>query len=277
VIDFSAWLMRYAGGAGISILVISMTIGVLALIVRNTKRYMIYIPAAFFILSLSISLLYPRVITPLFYKTSGITDEALGEKIDSLLNKAGLRTKNIFILNKSEYEVSANAYLVGTGTERKIYLYDTLLKKFSHDEILSILAHEISHYREEHMLIGILLGTLSMLLVIPLFNIFSKFLFGRDIKEMTDSANHPSLVICLIMIIFLSNPFENAVSRFMERRADKYSLELTGKPEVFITMKVQLARVNRSYLLPHPVYSWFYGSHPTIIERIKMAEDFGNK
>ena len=273
-IDLSLWLARHGGSILISAAVISISLGILAVIIQKSRRYHLFIPVAFFILSITFTILYPRVITPLFYNTSRVEDPVLNEKILDMCGRAGITVSDVYVLHTGAYSLAANAYLTGMGSQRRIYLYDTLLTRFTSGEILSILAHEMCHYREEHMLIGISLGAMGIFFLFPLLGGISRLLWGKDLREMTEPKNHPALVLLLGMILFFANPLENSLSRIMERRADRYSLELAGDPATYITMEINLARTNKSNLLPHPFFSWFYGSHPTVMERIRSADDY---
>jgi len=272
--DFLTWFSRYSVSAVISIFSTAVLISLIVIVIKKTRKYCFYIPVIFFIFSVMYTILYPRFITPIFYETVEIKNPALEQSILKMSEKAGVEIKDIQVINKSRYSSALNAYLIGIGTERKIVLYDTLLEKFSNDQILAILAHEMGHYTEEHMFIGLLLASLGILAALPLFVLLSKFLFGKGLVELLREGKYPHFLLILILILFAAKPVKNSISRYMEYRADKFSLEITEKPDVFISMKVNLAKTNHSYLLPHPLYRWFYYTHPTILERIRNAENY---
>ena len=272
--DIYTWIIRYLSAGAISILLTVLAITILLVIVYRTKRYYFYIPMAFLILGLTFTTIYPRFITPLFYDTVKLPENDLKIKIFKLLQKADVEIDDIYIINKSRYSVSANAYMTGFGPDRKIYIYDTLLQNFSDDEVLSVIGHEVCHYVKDDMLTGLLLGAVGILLALPLLNYISIYFFRRNLKSLAHPDSHPALLILLIITIFISKPIENSISRRIEHRADVYSINFTGKPDTFIEMKKRMARINKSYLLPHPVYAWFYYTHPRILERIKIAEEY---
>ncbi len=276
-ISFFTWLLRFFSSSLISIFIISLSFAIISSVVLKTRKYFLYIPVIFFVLSILISIIYPRFITPLFFETKKISDPVLKEEIFKLTARSNINIEDIYIIHKSKYNSAANAYLAGTGAERKIFLYDTLLDKFSHKEILSIVAHEILHYKKEHMLIGILLGTLGVLIAIPLFNIFSEKITDKSIKELARAENHPQLFLLIVIFVFFTKPVENSISRKIEEQADRYSIEMTNDPQTFIEMKIKLAKINKSFLLPNPVYSWFYHTHPDVLERIRIAESYKKK
>jgi len=266
------WLFRYLSMTIISIFFISVSISIMSILVLKTKRYIIHIPILFLIISLFFSVLFPRLIIPLFYDTVKLSKNELRIKTKRLLKDANINVKDIYVINKSKYSGVANAYMSGFGPDRKIYLYDTLLQKFSDDEILSIVGHELCHYIEEHMLIGIILGSFSIILVLLLLEKLSNYLIMKNLKFLVQPEGHPTLLILMIMIIFVSNPIQNSISRYMERRADIYSINISQQPDIFIKMKTNMAKNNKSHLGVHPVYSWYYHSHPSTLERIKIAD-----
>lgn len=273
-IDIYTWIFRYLSAGVISILLSVIAITILSVIIYRTKRYYFYIPIVFLILSLTFTIIYPRFITPLFYDTVKLPDNDLKIKIFKLLRKTGVEIDDIYIINKSRYSVSANAYMTGFGPDKKIYIYDSLLHNFNDNEVLSIIAHEVSHFVKEDMLIGLLLASGGIFLILPMLNFISIYFLGRNLKSLVQPENHPALLMLLIITIFISKPIENSISRRIEHRADLYSINLTEDPDTFIEMKKRMAIINRSHLLPHPVYVWFYYTHPRILDRIKIAEEF---
>lgn len=276
-IDFGLWFIRHMSQLGISLIVISLIVFLFITVIGKIRKFYLVIPVLFLVIGLSISIIFPRFITPLFYDYIEIKDQVLSEKIFSMARKADVEINEIKVINKSQYSNRANAYLTGIGGKRRIVLYDTLIKNFSQDEILAILAHEMCHYVEEHMLIGISLASSGMILFLILLNLISKYVFSKDIQKMIEPMSHVQLYILIIVMLFFISPIENTISRTMEKRADSYSLKMVEQPETFIKMKVKLARKNKSLLLPNPIFTWFYYSHPAILDRIRSAEIFLEK
>jgi STE24 endopeptidase len=271
-IDFMTWFIRHWASSAISLILVSLFLSLILIIINKTKKYIFTVPVTFAVIALSLSVLYPRIITPLFYETGKVEDPALKGKIMDLVERAGIREAEIHLLYKSRYRMTANAYFTGTGPRREIYLYDTLLKKFDHDEIITILAHELVHYNEEHVLIGIILGAAGFFLLLPLLNFAAVFLFDRDIKWFTLPEGLPALIFTLTIILYFIKPIENSISRIIEKRADTQSFELIEKREVFIEMEKKLAVINRSNILPNPFFAFFYYTHPPVLDRITNAE-----
>jgi Zn-dependent protease with chaperone function len=268
---FPSWLGRYAAMSLIRIVFMTFLFSVIFYTVARVRRYLVVIPVVFFILSIAVTVMYPRYITPLFYDFPKIEDDALAAKISDMAKRGGVEIKDIQVINQSRYRLTANAYLVGFGGERRIVLYDTLLKNFSHAEILSILAHEMCHYTEEHMLIGITLGSAGIVITLLVMRVLLMWLFNTSLRSFAVPERYPLMILMITVLLFFSMPIENSISRFMERRADRYALELTGDAQTAISSQVKLSRMNKSNILPNPVYTWFYSSHPTALERIRTA------
>ncbi len=270
--DFLTWMARHWASVSISILLFSLSLSLILTLINRTKRYRISVPLVFIAIALFLSVVYPRVITPLFYETGKIDDPVLKAKILNLVERAGIKEADIHVVYKSRYRLTANAYFTGTGPRREIYLYDTLLKRFTHDEILTILAHELVHYNEEHLLIGVLLGAAGLFFLIPLLNFTAVKLFHCDIKWFTFPEGLPALLFTLSIMLYFIKPIENSFSRIIEKRADIKSLELIENCKAFTKMETKLAVINRSNILPHPLFVFFYNTHPPVLDRIKSAE-----
>jgi STE24 endopeptidase len=222
-------------------------------------------------------LIYPVAILPIFYDIKSIDNPVLEKEILTLTQKADIKVDNIYIINASDYSKHTNAFFVGFGAHKKIYLYDTLLKSNSNPEIISILAHEIAHWVYDHNLKGIILGFILYLSVFAAIY----FCVTRYLIEADGSAKKiylPSIipVYLLFFIIFssITNPIEMIASRKMEINADIYSLNITDDPDTFISSNIKLAKDNSSRLNVNKVSGFFRRSHPTTIERIKLGERY---
>ena len=275
--SFLVWLFRYLGSSLLEILIISGAGFILVVVIKRVKKYIFFIPMVVFGMSLLYLITYPRLITPLFYDEVKIENPILSEEINNLAVKAEIDSSQIKFLNTSQDSLMVNAYFIGFGPFRRIILYDTLLEKFSVKEILAILAHEMGHFKEEHILVGLSLACLGSFLGLLLIDFMSLFIFNFRLRELVIKEKFFHIIFILILTFFLIKPIKNMVSRNIETRADKFSLEITSEPETFINMKVKLALQNKSNIAPNPVYAWFFYTHPPILERIRYAEEFYKK
>jgi STE24 endopeptidase len=254
-------------------------IGALTLsVIRKFKFYSVFIvPIGGLIIALSMLIIYPIVILPMFYDIKIIEDPLLEKRIVELGDKTGVTVDKIYVINESEYSNHTNAFFVGFGNHKKIYIYDTLIKNNSESEVVSILAHEIGHWAYNHNMKGVVLGfLLSLCGFLIILYIVKKMQAesGYVIGEIHSPSMIPLYLLLFVIISNITNPIEMTVSRTMEKHADYYALETTGDPDSFISSEIRIARDNRSRLNRHSIPAFFRSSHPPAIERIKMGIDY---
>ena len=224
--------------------------------------------------------LYPVLIAPLFNKFEPIKDEALREKINALMDKVGLKTKGIYQVDEGKRSKHTNAYFTGIGKTKRIVLYDTLLSSHTEDEIVAVLAHEIGHWKKKHIL-----KQLSFMIVASLVLLYFIYLivswpflysaFGLNVTPVYAGLFLVSLY--LSSAGFFLSPIGAAVTRRYEREADRMAFDLTGTAKPMINALKRLAKDNLTNLHPHPLYVWFYYSHPPLIERIEYLQTMDNQ
>lgn len=262
-----------------------LTLGFISLIgsaalvlVKKFRFYSVFIvPSAGLAVGLVMVILYPLFIIPLFYDVRTIDNPSLEKRIELLALKSGVTIDKIYVIKESDYSSHTNAFFVGFGSNKKIYLYDTLIKTNTEQEVISILAHEIGHWNYNHNLKGMLAGFLLSLAVFVLIYYIVKKIHegpGSDGSEMHSPSLIPLYLLLFIIFSGVTDPLEMALSRKMEMDADYYSLEITDDPDSFISSEIKIARNNSSRLNRHPLPAFFRGSHPLAIDRIRMAEGY---
>jgi STE24 endopeptidase len=215
--------------------------------------------------------LYPVVILPLFNKFDPIENTVLENRIRALMQKVGLRAKGIFKMDASKRSKHTNAFFVGLGRTKRIVLFDTLLASHTEEEILAVLAHEAGHWKKRHVLR--MLVPLEILSFISFYAV-AKFLdwpliyqtFG--FQELNTYVGLFLIGTFISLLGFFAGPLESAISRRFEREADDFALELIGTGKPMTSALKRLASDNLANLSPHPLYAWFYYSHPPLVERI---------
>ena len=255
-------------------------IGFLYILKIFKKSWIILVPFSSVLIGLTVSILFPIYITPLYYETYEISEGSLKIKILNLCKKEEINLSNIFIIKESEYSNHTNAYFTGWGNERKIFLYDTLVKNHSEDEIVSVLGHEIGHWKNNHQIKDIIYS--SILLFLGCFLIDKLFFSAKNenslfLKEIYNPSSLPFIILIFGILNFLVTPIENYMSRQDETEADLEALILTEDVDSFISTEIKMAKDNKSRLNPHPLIVLFYYSHPKTIDRIQLAEDFRKK
>jgi STE24 endopeptidase len=214
----------------------------------------------------------PTWIMPLFNKFKPLEEGELKEKILSYAHSVNFPVQDIVIMDGSRRSSKSNAFFTGFGRNKRIALFDTLVTNHTVPELVSILAHEIGHYKKKHILQGMILGILHMGVLFFLLSIFISHqgLFDAFYME------HRSIYAGLIFFGLLYTPVETLLSIFMQRlsrkneyEADLFAVETAAQPEIMIQALKKLSRHNLSNLTPHPFYVFLNYSHPPVLERIK--------
>ncbi|CAN5826491.1 hypothetical protein BH24ACI5_BH24ACI5_09520 [soil metagenome] len=216
--------------------------------------------------------LAPIVLLPLFYKFTPLDRPELSERVVALSRQAGVPVLGVYVWGLGAKTRRANAALTGSGGTRRILLSDTLLAHYSDDEIEVILAHELAHHAHHDIRNGILL---EFGLLLGAFYAASAALLAwwqpLGLSGPADPAGMPLLLLAAGGVLLVTAPLVNAFSRANERRADRFALTLTGRPEPFISAMRRLGAQNLVEEEPSRGTVWLFHTHPPIEERISMA------
>ena len=220
--------------------------------------------------------LYPMLIVPLFNKLSPLEDGPLKERLMALSDRAGFKAKTIQVIDGSKRSGHSNAYFTGFGRFRRIVLYDTLIEQLSEEELEAVLAHEIGHYKKGHIPKMIVLSgamTFAGFWVIDFLLNSSAFFESFGFAGFgADSRGDLGIAMLLFSMLgglatFWIGPIFNAMSRKHEYEADAFARDAVKGWEPLGGALRRLSEKNLSNLNPHPTYSGFHYSHPTLLER----------
>ena len=237
----------------------------------NTFYELWWLPFAIivFLFSVVLAKIVPVVILPLFYKVTPIDNEELKERIIRLSNEVGMKVENVFTFNMSKNTKKANAAFTGLGKTKRIILGDTLLENFSNDEIETVIAHELGHYKNKHIVKNIIISTVSSFITFYLIaELYSISLDWFGFITITQISAIPLLSLWAMVIGLIQSPISNIISRKFEYEADEYAVKSTGKKEAFSTTLEKLTEQNLGDKEPHPLVEWFFYSHPSVKKRI---------
>ena len=259
---------------------ISIVIGVLLItpllvfIMLYPSNFWIYFWVVISLFLIFINMFYTSLIVPLFNKLEVLEDGDLKEKLNSYANKVGFALSNIFVIDGSKRSTKANAYFSGFGKNKKVVLYDTLIKNHTNDELVAVLAHEIGHYKLRHIISNMIFSILSTGLMLY---IMSNFLYNSEISYALGgniSFRHFEIFAFLILYTpvdrFISI-LMNIKSRKNEYEADNFAVKTYKKLPMISALK-KLSRDNLSNLTPHPVYEFLNYSHPSLSKRLDAIE-----
>jgi len=214
----------------------------------------------------------PTFIMPFFNKFEPLKDKELEAKVMAYAQKENFSLKGLYQMDGSKRSSKSNAFFTGFGANKRIVLFDTLIEKHSHEELLVILAHEMGHYKKKHIQQAIILSILTSGLMLY---VLSLFLNSEPLFEAF-SMEHVSVYASLIFFGLLFAPVEfvlslvmHVLSRKNEFEADAYAIKTTGLTDAFITALKKLSVDNLSNLTPHRLKVFLEYSHPPILDRIK--------
>ncbi len=219
-------------------------------------------------LMIAMTVIYPAFIAPLFNKFEPLPQAPLKTRIEALLAKCGFESKGLYVMDASRRSTHGNAYFTGFGKAKRIVFFDTLLQNHTPDEILSILAHELGHYKLGH--IGQRIAESAILTLLGFGVLY--WAFASGVTGQFGLPRDPGLVLILILIalgpvMHVISPLTSFLSRRAEYQADGFAKAMAG-PEPMISALTRLSRDNLSTLTPDRLYALFYYSHPPVPARI---------
>ena len=268
--SFLAWIWEDVKGVLVS-LVIGIPVMLLFYYSLNRFGGDWWLPFAIimFLISVLLARVVPVFILPLFYKITPLEDVDLKERIKLMAGEAGIKVENVYKFDMSKNTKKANAAFTGIGKSKRILLGDTLLDNYTKEEIETVIAHELGHYKKKHIIKNIMIGTISSFVTLFLIAfIYEKSIDWFEFTARTDIAALPLLSLWGMIIGLVLTPVSNIISRKYEFEADEYSVTTTGKPDEFINTLEKLNEQNLGDNEPNPFVEWFFYSHPSVKNRI---------
>ena len=277
--SFGSWMGDLLKGLGVS-LVFGAVIGALALLgIRKVRRWWLVLWAVSIPLIVLLVVVQPIVLDPIFNKFEPLHDQVLRQKLVDLASKAGIEGGRVYQVNKSKQTKTMNAYVNGIGPTNRIVMWDTLLAKMNHDEVLAVMGHEMGHYVMKHIWKGLAFSLALSFLIFFLAQRIHDWGLARygprwGFTEKGDPASLPWLLLIVSVISFLLSPVISGYSRTMEHKSDMFALELTHLNEPLATAFIKMAEDSKRDPSPHPFIKFWRYSHPPIAERIPFALNY---
>lgn len=223
-------------------------------------------------LQLFMSFVSPIILLPLFNKFTPLPDGPLKTSLAAYAAGQGFRMEGIFVMDGSKRSSKANAFFTGFGRFKRIVLFDTLIEKFTVEELTAVLAHEMGHYKKRHVLLFTVLGVAQTGLMLRLVSFF----MGNAGLFSAFGMEHVSVYASLVFFGFIYSPvsfllgiLSNWLSRRSELAADAYAVRTGGGPEAFGAALKKLAADNFANLTPHPFKVFLEYGHPPVLERLR--------
>ncbi len=239
------------------------------------NQFWLYAWGIISVFTLFITFFYSTLIVPLFNKQIPLPDGDLKEKITHYTKKVGFTLSNIYVIDGSKRSTKANAYFSGMGKQKRITLYDTLIQDLTHDEIVAVLAHEVGHYKKNHVIFNLILSVLLTGFTLWLLSLFIKNPLLSEALHVSTPSFHIGLLVFGILytpISEITGLAMNFLSRKFEYQADEFAKKTAGSTPMISALK-KLSKNSLSNLTPHPLYVFVHYSHPTLLQRIKKLSD----
>jgi STE24 endopeptidase len=267
------WLRNYTLSNVLTIaLGIVLNVGLFWIIWHTGHYWWLIAAAAFFVVSIILGRLAPVVIMPLFYKVERIENPELDARMKRLAEGTGITIEGVYRLGLSADTQKANAMLAGLGRTRRVLMGDTILEKFTPEEIEVIFAHELGHHVHKHIPKMIATGVLVSLAGFYIIDRVITAWAGIPTAADTPTSALPLVMFTLTVFSLVISPLQNAISRFYERQCDRYALKRTTNPTAYRSAFWKLARLNKADTEPHWLEVVMLHSHPPISDRLALAK-----
>ena len=221
--------------------------------------------------------LFVHVIAPMFNKFTPLEEGELRSAIEKYTAKVNFPLARIDIMDGSKRSAHSNAYFTGFGKSRRIAIFDTLVEKHSTNEIVSVVAHEVGHYKLKHVLQGTILGIIETGIMLFAFNLIMNDISLFQVFGVSQLSVHAGIVFFSMLyapVSMFTSIVTTAISRKNEYEADKYSYDTTNNREALVSMLIGLSANNLSHLTPHPLKVFLSYSHPPVVDRIKAVNQY---
>jgi len=228
---------------------------------------------------LFMNMFYTQLIVPIFNKLKPLPEGELKDAIEEFSKKANFPLTKISVIDSSKRSTKSNAYFSGLGKKKRIVLFDTLIEKHTVSELVAVLAHEIGHYKKKHILKGLFTGLIQTSALLYLLYLFLGYSIFQEAIGATESSFHMGIVVFGLLyspISLILGLFDNYISRKNEFEADAFAARFGLAGALSDALK-KLSADNLSNLTPHPVYVFFYYSHPPLINRLQSISNIQMK
>jgi STE24 endopeptidase len=269
------WLVDWGKGVGVSVAITSLALLAFVEIAAAFPRaWPVVAGAGAALLVVLLSLLGPVLLEPLFNRFRALEDTALDDDLRELARRAGAGVREILVADASRRTKKENAYVSGLGRTRRVVIFDTLLARAAVRDVRLVVAHELGHWRDRHMMKGTALagaGAAAMVVILWALLQSDTVLHAISATGPADPQIAPFVLLVAAVLELVAQPFGAALSRRWESDADRASVELTGDREGFAAMTRGLAVSNLSDLAPGRLAYALLFSHPSPPERIAAA------
>lgn len=267
--SWSAWTVDVVKGELIAVVTTSLAVIALVGCVRRWPRAWPAVAGAlaatFVVLG---SFVYPVLVEPVFNQFESLPDGPLRTEVLALADREGVAVDDVLVADASRRTTTLNAYVSGFGHTRRVVLYDNLVDGTPRSEVLSVVAHELAHAKHGDVVTGTTLGAAGALVGVGLLGLV---LVGDGRRDLRRAGTVPCLLALVALATLATAPVQNGISRKLEARADETALEQTNDPQAFVALQRRLALRSHADPTPPAWSQFWFGSHPTVLERVGIA------
>ncbi len=266
---FSDWIIENLKELIVSSIIIFPIAFVFYYLIKNYEYWWLILTLIVFTFTILLARIAPTLIFPIFYKFKELDNENLKIKLTQLCQKLEIPFKGIYSFDLSKSTKKANAGFTGISKSKRIILSDTLIENFTDDEILTVFAHELGHYKKGHIMKNILIGFVSTFLNFYLAaHFYELLLYKFNFQSISQISALPLLFLILSVLSIVFMPVTNFILRKFEYEADEFAVKTTNDKESFIAALNKLSKINLSDENPNPFIEFIFYSHPSIKKRI---------
>jgi STE24 endopeptidase len=276
----SGWIADLLKGFGLSLVLEACALELIYLLLAvQPQTWWLWVALVMLFFSVIMANLAPILIFPLFYKFKPLPEGELTTRLMALAQKASTRVRGVYSMEMSSKTTAANAALMGLGNTRRIVLGDTMLDRYSTDEIEVVLAHELGHHVHRDIWKLIISQAILTLVGLYIVNLLLHWVVNslHHYQALTDPATMPFLFLLMGLYGLIVMPIGNSYTRHVEYQADEYALETTRKVEAFKSAMTRLANQNLADADPSPLVEFLFLDHPSIKNRLRHADTFAQK
>src|SRR5438874_4645424 len=275
-----SWLVDFFKGLVLGLILETVVIELIYLLLATQPQtWWLEVAVILLFFTVIMANLAPILILPLFYKFTPLPEGELTQRLLALAKRAHTRVRGVFTMHMSSKTTAANAALMGLGNTRRIVLGDTMLDRYSSDEIEVVLAHELGHH--VHHDIWKMIVSQSVLTLGGLYLVNLALHWTVDVQHyylsLTDVATIPFVLVLTGLFGLIVMPIGNGLSRAIEYQADEYALQTTKMVGVFKSAMTRLANQNLADVEPSPLVEFLFHDHPSIGKRLKHADAFAER
>jgi STE24 endopeptidase len=269
--SWEAWAVDYGKSLLVSWFLTSLVLLVLVFAARRSPRmWFTWAGGAAVTLTVAGSFLYPLLLEPVFNKFTPMADGPLRTSVLELAAKEGVEIDDVLVADASRRTTTLNAYVSGFAGTRRVVVYDNLVNDQPRDEAQVVIAHELAHAKHNDVVLGTTLGAAGAVLGVSLLALALDSAWIRrraDVAGPADPAAVPLLLALAAVAMLVSTPVQSTISRAIEVRADRDALAATGESTTFVDMQRELALAALSDPTPPAWSQFWFGSHPTVLQR----------